>query len=123
MKDNIVNDLPNINPAFKFWLETDKGYVLGKGTFTLLQKIQEYVSLQEATKDLNMSYRYAWGLIRKIERNIGHPVVETKKGGRYGGGGTTLTRFSYNLLETFERLEEKLNVFLNQEWSRLNPIT
>jgi len=88
MKDNIVNDLPNINPAFKFWLETDKGYVLGKGTFILLKNIQEVGSLQEATKNLEMSYRYAWGLLRKIERNIGHPVVETQKGGRHGGGGT-----------------------------------
>ena len=122
MKDNTVN-FRFIKPAFKFWLETDKGYVLGKGTFTLLQKIQEYGSLQEATKTLDMSYRYAWGLLRKIERNIGQPVVETQKGGRYGGGGTKLTLFAYNLLETFERLEEKLDVFLNQEWRKLSTAT
>jgi len=120
MEDDIINDLYNIKPAFKFWFETEKGYVLGKGTFTLLQKIQEYGSLQEATKDLDMSYRYAWGLIRKIERNIGRPVVETQKGGRYGGGGTTLTQFACNLLETFKLIEEKLDVFLYQEWNRLN---
>jgi len=123
MKDNTVKNLRFIKPAFKFWLETDKGYVLGKGTFTLLQKIQEYGSLQEATKTLDMSYRYAWGLLRKIERNIGQPVVETQKGGRYGGGGTKLTLFAYNLLETFERLEEKLDVFLNQEWRKLSTVT
>lgn len=120
MKDNIVIDLYNIKPVFKFWLETDKGYVLGKGTFTLLQKIQEYGSLQDATKDLDMSYRYAWGLIRKIERNIGRPVVETQKGGRYGGGGTVLTQFACNLLEAFKLIEKKLDIFLYKEWSRLN---
>lgn len=123
MEDNTVKNLRFVKPAFKFWLETDKGYVLGKGTFTLLQKIHEYGSLQEATKTLDMSYRYAWGLLRKIERNIGQPVVETQKGGRYGGGGTKLTLFAYNLLETFERLEEKLDVFLNQEWSKLSTVT
>ncbi len=122
MKEDTAKAVYNIKPAFKFWFETDKGYVLGKGTFNLLQKIQECGSLQEATKDLDMSYRYAWGLIRKIERNIGHPVVETQKGGRYGGGGTILTQFACNLLETFERIEETLNVFLNQEWSRLNTV-
>ncbi len=123
MKDNTVNDLHNIKPAFKFWLETDKGYVLGKGTFTLLKNIHEFGSLKEATKNLEMSYRYSWGLIRKIERNIGHPIVETQKGGRHGGGGTKLTQFAHNLLELFERLEKELDVFLNQEWSKLNTIT
>jgi molybdate transport repressor ModE-like protein len=38
-----------------------------------------------------MSYRHAWGIIKKIEHRIGKPILKTHKGGVFGGGGAELT--------------------------------
>ena len=55
--------------AFKIWLETDDGYVFGPGVYALLLKVKEKGTLKEAASSLEMSYRYAWGLIKKAEKN------------------------------------------------------
>jgi len=108
--------MKSLRPAFRLWLETDDGYVLGKGTFTLFSKIQEYGSLREAAESLNMSYRYAWGLIQKVEKNLGQPLVETRKGGRSGGGGTELTELACRLMEGYRRLEDSISELIVQRW-------
>lgn len=95
-------------PAYKLWLETEEGYIFGKGAFDLLQKIEEEGTLSGAAKALGMSYRYAWGVIKKIEDRIGQPLLETRKGGKTGGGGAELTETGRELVKSFLRLR---NVF------------
>ena len=57
-----------LKPRYKFWLETEGGYLFGQGAFDLLQAIQASGSLSAAVKSLKMSYRYAWGIIKQIEK-------------------------------------------------------
>ena len=78
----------------KFWLEIEHHYVFGEGLFKLLSKIDELGTLRGATKELGMSYRYAWGIIKKSEQRIGKPLLKTHKGwthGKIGYGGAELT--------------------------------
>jgi len=91
-------------PAFKLWLETDEGYVFGPGVFSLLKKINETGTLKEAAQSLGMSYRYAWGLIRRAEETLGEPLILASKGGRLGGGRTENTELGRHLIDDFERL-------------------
>jgi len=79
------------HPAFKVWMETDDGYVFGPGVYSLLKRIMEVGTLKEAATELGMSYRYAWGLIKKAEEKLGEPLLTAHKGGRSGGGGAELT--------------------------------
>ncbi len=95
-------------PAFKLWLETDEGYVFGPGVFSLLKKIDETGTLKEAAQSLGMSYRYAWGLIRKAEETLSEPLISASKGGRLGGGRTENTELGRHLIEDFERLRATL---------------
>jgi molybdate transport system regulatory protein len=92
-------------PAFKLWLETDEGYVFGPGVFSLLKKIDETGTLKGAAQSLGMSYRYAWGLIRRAEETLGEPLISASKGGRLGGGRTENTELGRHLVEDFERLK------------------
>jgi len=39
-----------LKPKYKLWLETEDGYVIGKGSFTLLQEIQEKTCLSAEGK-------------------------------------------------------------------------
>ncbi|MCW4020223.1 MAG: LysR family transcriptional regulator [Candidatus Bathyarchaeota archaeon] len=91
-------------PAYKFWLEVEGSYVFGKGAFELLQKIQEVGTLSGAAEALGMSYRHAWGVIKKIEKRIGKPLLKTRKGGRIGGGGAELTETGRELIKAFSKL-------------------
>jgi len=100
--------LIKVRPVFKFWLETKNGYVFGDGPAELLHHIQQLHTLSGASKALGMSYRYAWGIIREIEERIGKPMLKTHKGGKFGGGGSELTKDGAALLEQYFRIREAL---------------
>ena len=103
-----------VRPVFKFWLETEKGYVFGEGPAELLYHIQQLHTLSGAAKALGMSYRYAWGILREIEERVGKPVVKTHKGGKSGGGGAELTEDGEALLEQYFRIREALPRILDR---------
>ena len=96
------------HPAFKVWMETEDGYVFGPGVYSLLKKVMEVGTLKEASMDLGMSYRYAWGLIRKAEEKLGEPLLSAHKGGKAGGGGAKLTERGKKFLLEFESLREQM---------------
>jgi molybdate transport repressor ModE-like protein len=98
--------LVKVKLAFKIWLESDEGYVFGEGPFNVLQKISELGTLRRSTEDLGMSYRYAWGLIKEIEHNLGVPLLKTHKGGVRGGGGSVLTDEAQELLKKYQLAEK-----------------
>ena len=105
-KPKPVKSLKKLKPRYKFWLETEDGYVFGQGSFELLQEIQERGTLSGGAKALGMSYRYAWGIIKQIEKRIGKPVLDTHKGGRFGGGGAKLTQTGRELLEAYLKFKK-----------------
>jgi len=93
--------LGKLKPTYKLWLETKEGYVFGEGSLELLRKIEEVGTLSGAAEALGMSYRHAWGVIKKIESRIGGPLLRTRKGGREGGGGAELTETGQRLIKEF----------------------
>jgi len=96
-------------PAFKVWMETDEGYVFGPGVYSLLRKLDETGTLKVAAESLDMSYRFAWGLIKRAEEKLGAPLVSAHKGGRHGGGGVKLTDLGRRYLLEFTRLKEQVS--------------
>jgi len=54
------------------------------GRSQLLKKIDEFGSLKKAAENLGMSYRAAWGRIKRTEEAMGFALLEpadTKRGG------------------------------------------
>lgn len=96
-------------PAYKLWLETDEGHVFGPGVYSLLRKIDEKGTLKEAAASLGMSYRYAWGLIKKAEEKLEEPLISATKGGRHGGGSTEITELGRRYIRDFERFRRMLD--------------
>lgn len=97
--------LLNVIPKAKIWLEFKGESLLGRGGANLLESIEKGGSLTKAAENLNISYRYAWGYLKKIEKRVGQPVVETFKGGADGGGGMKLTPLGRLLLRRYNRFE------------------
>jgi molybdate transport system regulatory protein len=96
-------------PAFKAWLETDEGYVFGPGVYRLLKKVREKGTLKEASGSLGMSYRFAWGLVKKAEEKLGQSLLHAHKGGRAGGGGAELTAVGLQFLEEYSKIESVIS--------------
>ena len=91
-------------PQFKVWLETDEGYVFGPGVYSLLRQVEETGTLKKAAEHLGMSYRYAWGMVKKAESKLGLPLFSTHKGGKSGGGGTEITPEGREYMEYFSKI-------------------
>ncbi len=82
------------------WLETDDGMFFGAGRALLLAKIEEHGSLRKAAVDMGMSYRAAWGKIKKTEELLGMKLVHQKGSRREGH---RLTEFGALLKNTYLR--------------------
>ena len=89
---------------FKIWLEKDCKPLIGKGGYEILKAIDQYGSIAKASEVLGMSYKFIWSYIKRLESNLGEPVVEMKRGGR-GKGGAWLTPAGRMLLELYETVE------------------
>lgn len=86
----------------KIWLEIDGKAVWGSGRQELLKAIDEYGSLYEAAKKLNMSYRAAWGRLKNSEKRLGLKLVKSE-----GTAGMRLTEEARAFLTKFDYLEHK----------------
>lgn len=59
----------------KLWVEHEGQMLLGQGPAELLSRIETMGSLKKAAESLNMSYRAAWGRLKRTEDALGCPLV------------------------------------------------
>jgi len=97
----------------KFWIENRGEVVLGGGKTTLLLAIDRLGSIQKAAEEFGMSYRHAWGVVKKIEKRAGFKIVDTRLGGKEGGGarltpkGKTFVCQADSLFQDLRKVVEK----------------
>ena len=91
----------------KFWIENKGEVVLGSGKAALLGAVHEDGSIQRAAEEFGMSYRHAWGIIKKMEQRAGFTLVKVQVGGGKGKGAK-LTPRGKDFLEKFTLFEESL---------------
>ncbi len=116
------NESRKMRPVVKLWLETDRGYVFGKGAFDLLDRIERFGTISKAASSMNMSYRQAWGILKKIEARLGKPLIETNRGGAHGGGRTTLTPLGKKVLQQYIMEEKAVQATKDDRWKRKNSL-
>ena len=63
----------------------------GPGIAVLLHRVEEYHSIRQATLSMGMAYSKAWTIIRRAERELGFPLLNTTTGGSEGGAMFTNT--------------------------------
>ncbi|GFK92683.1 Molybdenum-pterin-binding protein MopA [Fundidesulfovibrio magnetotacticus] len=68
----------------RLWLETGDGMFFGSGRGMLLEAVARTGSLKKAAESLGMSYRAAWGKMRRTEKVLGVQLIE-QAGSRKGG--------------------------------------
>lgn len=113
LKTKLPGDAYAENIRARFWLMgQDEAYV-GIGRITLLEKIDKLGSINQAAKEMSMSYKKAWKLIDELNQMFDEPLVVKEHGGK-AGGGTHLTDKGHLVVKEFRRVEQKLKVFLQE---------
>ena len=82
------------------------GAPLSHGKAELMELIRDTGSIRQAAARMDMSYRRGWLLVDELNRMFKQPVVETKHGGK-SGGGAALTEFGLSLLKRFRAMEQQ----------------
>ncbi len=100
---NIEDLKAKVGFGIKFWLEFENKSILGSGWAELLDIIEknEEGSLTLAAKECGYSYKYAWNILKRIEKRTGMSIVRTGKGGRGGGGWVKLNEWGEYLLKIY----------------------
>ena len=78
---------------------------VGPGKIALLEQIAALGSISAGGRAMDMSYRRAWELIEELNTIFGKPVVESRSGGKKGGGAT-LTPLGRALIERYRAMEK-----------------
>jgi molybdate transport system regulatory protein len=99
----------------KFWIKNKGEVVLGGGKTALLLAVDRLGSIQRAADAFGMSYRHAWGVIRKIEQRAGFKIVETKLGGK-DGGGARLTKDGRAFIKKTDSLLKDLHAIVEKRF-------
>lgn len=91
---------PIFTICLRLWIDTEEGVLFGAGRTALLEGIERHGCLRKAAKEINMSYRAAWGKIKKTEEILGFKLVEKTASRKEG---YRLTEAGRDLKEKFDR--------------------
>jgi molybdate transport system regulatory protein len=79
---------------------------MGPGKAALIGQIEKTGSISAAAREMGMSYRRAWQLVKALNESFKEPVVLTAVGGKRGGGAQ-VTAFGRRLIRLYHQMEDK----------------
>jgi molybdate transport system regulatory protein len=109
-----MTDRSNYNKIPVSWVDGELRLVgLDSRMIGLLRAIEQSGSINQAAKQMGLSYKGAWQIIERANNGSPKTLVSTATGGSKGGG-TSLTEAGRSLLALFTRLEQQHRQFLEQ---------
>jgi molybdate transport system regulatory protein len=103
------------NEVTPLWVTGDLQFagILDSRIIELLKAINQSGSLNQAAKQVGLSYKGAWQIIERANNSSPKTLVATAIGGTKGGG-TVLTDAGQALIHLFEELQNTHQFFLKQ---------
>ena len=111
-----------LTPRVKVWLEIDGEYVFGHGICEILRAVETTGSIKEAAAQLEKSYRYVWGRIKKAEQALSRELVTAHVGGS-SVQRSELTPLAKQLCQKFTRLRETMKRQLAKDFAAAFSLT
>lgn len=106
-----------VRPAQRIWLQEDGVCMFGPGAHELLRRVEQTGSLNQAAKDMAMSYSKAWRVMHQVERRLGVALFEARVGGPEGGG-SCLTDQGRLLMQRFEAFTREADDVVEELFER-----
>jgi molybdate transport system regulatory protein len=107
----------DIRPGLKLWLSRYTEGIFGPGKCQLLKAIDREGSLKAAADSLGISYRKAWGELRKAEQGLGIAFLERRRGGT-GGGEMCLNAQAKKWIVEYQRFETEVETAVAEAFAR-----
>ena len=101
------------------WIECNGERFFGPGPVELLGLINETGSINQAAKQMEMSYKKAWEIISSLNTETHQPFVVTQTGGN-SGGGSTITDEAKAVILWYTGLRKRFSALLRKETENLN---
>jgi len=102
-------------------LDTDEGVLLAGQRVNLLEAIERRGSIQQAARELGLSYKSAWDAVNAMNNLCDRPLVQREVGGRRGGG-SYLTEQGRNMVRLFRAVEREYQRILDKLGGDLGEI-
>ncbi len=102
----------------KIWIEVGGKPVFGRGRRFLLEASDRHGSINQAAKEINISYRRAWSYLKAMEKRLGIKLVERRAGGK-NGGGAALTGEARLFLQRFSALERGIREMVDDRFGEI----
>jgi molybdate transport system regulatory protein len=106
-----------MRPKLRVWVVFGEELKFGDGRARLLDLIDRRGSLRQASAELDMSYRNAWGYLRELERAAGFPFVERAAAGG-PRTGMRLTASGRAFLGCYRRFQRALEQAAARQFER-----
>lgn len=85
----------------------------GPGVAALLRRVDEHHSLRAAAQSMEMAYSKAWSIVRVAEEEMHVKLLDSRTGGRRGGGAA-LTEEARRLLDAYDTCCARLNEYADR---------
>ncbi len=110
--------MPDLRPNCRLWLYcAEHPGVFGDGKVRLLQEIDRCGCLRQAARHLEVSYRKAWGDVKKAEECLGVQLIERSRGGK-AGGQSILTAEGRRWIEAYSAFVEAVRRHVDAEFAK-----
>ena len=100
------------------WIEFNENHFFGPGRVELLERIDQTGSINQAAKQMGMSYKKAWEMITMLNTQGKKPLVILQVGGE-SGGGSKITDEARELISFHRLLRKRFTAFLKKETRNL----
>ena len=91
---------------------------MGRGPVQLLQGIERLGSINQAAKEMDLSYVKAWKIIKKMEASLGGKILKTEIGGK-DYGGSKLTPLATKFLDFYTAYEAEVADFAQERFTMI----
>jgi len=110
--------MKKLRARFKLWLSTeDVEVVFGDGKWRLLKSIDAEGSLKAASKKLHISYRKAWGDLKKAQDALNIALADRQRGGDMGGR-TALTSQGKKWVEAYAKFRGDIEKAMEKAYEK-----
>jgi len=111
----------NLKIKYRLWIEIDSKPLIGSGGLKLLQLIDKHKSIKAASKEIGVSYAFAWRYIKKLENVLNTPLVKRWRGGKEHGGAE-LTELGREIIKIMNSLNQEISDIINKYEDKLKTI-